>query len=91
MIIFYPENLDIWQDKFDFYPPITLLPKEKTNYQVFYDRDELIGFCKEHGVVLTDMNNPFEITGPEHHPDLGIGAYKVKQGIVLGYLKDKYI
>lgn len=90
MITFYPEQLAIWNDEFDFHPSITLVPKEKTNYKVFYDRDELIGFCKAHGVILTNPDSPFEITGPEIHPEWGIGTYKVTQGILLGYLKDNY-
>lgn len=90
MITFYPEKLDMWKEEFDFHPDITLTPKEKTNYKVFRDRDELMGFCKEHGVVLNDPTNFFEITGPENHPQLGSGMYKVTQGRLLGYLRDNY-
>ena len=91
MITFYPEKLEIWQDEFDFHPDITLSMKEKTNYKVFYNRDELMGFCKSYGFTLNDHENPFEITGPENHPDFGIGTFKVKQGITLGWLKDNYL
>lgn len=90
MITFYPEQLDIWKDEFDFNPPITLLCEQKTNYKFFRNRDDLIGFCKQHGVVLNDPKNFFEITGPETHPQLGGGMYKVTQGRVLGWLKDNY-
>lgn len=91
MITFYPEKLEIWNDEFDFHPSITLVPKEKTNHKIFYDRDELIGFCKSHGVELNNPEHPFTITGPENHPCLGVGTYKVTQKITLGYLKDNLI
>ena len=80
----------MWRKDFDFTPDITLTPKQKTNFKVFYDRDELIGFLKEHGVRLDDPANPLEIVGPENHHIHGPNTYIVKQWTVLGWLKDNY-
>ena len=90
MITFYPRDIGLWRGHFDFAPDITLTPKSKTNHQRFSDRDDLIGFCKQHGVRLDDPENPFEILGPENHPTLGPDTYVVKQWTVLGWIRDDY-
>jgi hypothetical protein len=90
MITFYPRDIGLWRNDFDFSPDITLTPKSRTNHITFPDRDNLIGFCKQHGVRLDDPENPFEILGPHQHPVLGPDTYTVKQWTVLGWLKDNY-
>ena len=89
-ITFYPRDIGIWRQDFDFNPDITLTPKQKTNYRLFHNRDELIGFCKDHGVRLDDLANPFEIVGPIHHHVFGHDTYEVKQWTLLGWVKDSY-
>jgi len=90
MITFYPRDIGLWRQDFDFTPDITLVPKTKTNHVTFSDRDDLIGFCKQHGVRLDDPENPFEILGPMNHPTLGPDTYVVKQWTVLGWIRDNY-
>lgn len=90
MITFYPRDIGMWRKDFDFHPDITLIPKEKTNHKTFYDRDELIGFLKEHGVRLDDPTNPLKITGPHTHHTLGPDTYDVIQWSLLGWIKDDY-
>lgn len=90
MITFYPRDIGLWRKDFDFHPDITLIPKEKTNHKTFYDRDELIGFLKQHGVRLDDPTNPLKITGPHNHETLGPDTYDVIQWSLLGWIKDDY-
>lgn len=90
MITFYPRDIGLWRKDFCFNKDITLTPKEKTDHKVFYDRDELIGFLKEHGVRLDDIQNPLEITGPHNNERLGPNTYNVIQWSLLGWIKDDY-
>ena len=83
MITFYPRDIELWRDTFKFTMPGIHGPSK-----VFYDRDDLLGFCKEHGVRLDDAKNPFEITGPTDHPVFGQGTFTVKQWTCIGWLKD---
>lgn len=94
MITFYPRDIGMWRNDFDFserHGLITLVCKEKTHYKTFHDRDELIGFLKQHGVRLDDANNPLEITGPHDNPMFGKDTYNVIQWSLLGWIKDNYV
>jgi hypothetical protein len=97
MITFYPRDIELWRKTFDFAEGysqergITLVAQPRKDCRVFYDRDELIGFCKEHGVRLNDPLNPFEITGPTNHPVFGEGTFTVKQWTCIGWLKDNFV
>lgn len=93
MIIFYPKNLDLWNDEFDFNNSITLVPKEKTNFKSFYDRDELLGFLKGKGVNLNNGKNPLTIFHTkEPYPEYikATEVFEVKQENTLGWLVDIY-
>lgn len=90
MITFYPRDIGMWRKDFCFNNDITLTPKEKTDHKVFYDRDELIGFLKEHGVRLDDPQHPLEITGPHNNERLGPNTYNVIQWSLVGWIKDDY-
>lgn len=90
MITFYPRNIGRWRDVFDFNPPITLTPKEKTNYKVFHTRDEFIEFLKDHGVRLDDPEFPLTIKFYGTHHVLGDGVYTVTQWTLLRWLKDDF-
>lgn len=90
MIVFYPRNIGMWREDFDFHPATTLLPTAKTDHRVFYDRDELIGFLKDHGVRLDDPEYPLKITGPHINERLGPDTYRVVQWTLVGWVKDLY-
>lgn len=96
MITFYPRDMAMWREEFDFTPDITLTPKEKTDHKVFYDRDELIGFLKEHRVRLDDPQHPLRIEsvsneicskGSNRQGEL----FVVIQWSVLGWIRDNYV
>ena len=94
MIIFYPRNIGIWRGVFDFNPPITLTPKEKTDHKVFKDRAELIEFLKEHGVPLDDPEFPLRFSArgdsiSKGDPSQG-ESFSVIQWSVLGWIRDDY-
>jgi hypothetical protein len=87
----------MWEDHFDFHPPITLTPKEKTDHQSFRDRAELIAFLREHGVRLDDPQNPLRFERLLHQDDTngkgnaGHGElFSVVQWSVLGWFRDDY-
>jgi len=92
MITFYPRDIGMWRKEFNFSDrhSITLEAKEYADRKVLYDRDELIGFLKEHGVKLDDPNNPLRITGPHDNEWLGPDTYDVVQWSLLGWIKDDY-
>ena len=90
MITFYPRDIGMWRDDFDFTPSITLTPKQKTDHKVFNTRQELIEFCKEHGVRLDNAEHPLKIVGPENHHSFGPNTYTVMQWTVIGWLKEDY-
>jgi hypothetical protein len=96
MITFYPRDIGIWRKDFDFNPPITLIPKEKTDHKSFHDREEFIQFLKEHGVKLDNPALPLKFEqadeniytkGYKHQGELLI----VVQWSVLGWIRDNYI
>ena len=86
MIIFYPRDIGLWRKSFNFEMPGIHGPSK-----IFYDRDELIGFCKQHGVRLDDPKNPFEILNDFANPVFGDGTFVVKQWTVIGWLKDNLV
>lgn len=88
MIIFYPKELDMWGEEFDFHPTITLVPKAKTNHRAFHGPGELFDFLKDRGVVFTDLGHPFTTTDIDH-PTLG-WCREVRQGFVLGWIVDDF-
>lgn len=93
MILFYPANLYLWNNEFEFNNSITLTPKEKTNFKSFYDRDELIGFLKDKGIKLNNGLNPLTIFhAKEPYPDYikSQEVFEVKQENTLGWLVDYY-
>lgn len=84
MITFYPRDIGLWRDTFDFSTSsFSLVGTSKE----FKDRDDLIGFCKNHGVKLDDPNYPFQILGPDQSAVLG-EVFTVYQWTVLGWIKD---
>jgi hypothetical protein len=89
MITFYPRDIGLWRGIFDF-NNITLSMAAKT-CQRFHDRDDLIGFLKQHGVRLDDAANPLLIS-PHlgEHPTLGVGVFDVIQWTLIGWIKDDY-
>lgn len=91
MITFYPRDIGRWRKYFCFNNDITLTPKEKSDYKVFYNRDEFIKFLKEHGVRLDDSENPLEFRGPNNNERLGPNTYDVVQWTLLGWIKDNYV
>lgn len=97
MITFYPCDIEMWRKDFCFNNDITLTPKEKTNYKIFYNRDEFIEFLKEHDVRLDDTENPLEFRGPRNNETLVNTyydhkyTYDVIQGTLLGWIKDDYV
>lgn len=92
MITFYPRQLALWGDEFDFNPSITLTPKTKTDHKVFYDQGEFFEFLKRHGVRFDDASNPLKI---EDAPNISNirkipGLQSVVQWSLLGWIKDDY-
>ena len=83
----------MWRKDFDFsnrYGAITLVCKPQSDRKLFYKRDELIVFLKEHGIRLDDLKHPLEITGPHDHVSFGPDTYNVIQWTLVGWLKDDY-
>jgi hypothetical protein len=80
MITFYPRDIGMWRDTFNF--------NTHRLSKIFYDIDELISFCKKHGVRFDDPNNPFEILNDFTSSAFGDGTFVVKQWTVIGWLKD---
>lgn len=97
MIIFYPRDIGRWREVFDFHPPITLTPKEKTDHKAFRNRAELLEFLAEHKIRLDDPENPlrFETWAPQDDP-YGKGTpaqgelLSVVQWTVQGWIRDDY-
>lgn len=90
VITFYPHHIPLWEDHFDFHPPITLTPKEKTDHQGFRNRAELIEFLKGHGVPLDDPELPLYFEADPTF-DRGCGdPFIVIQWSVLGWFRDDY-
>ncbi len=92
MITFYPRQLALWGDEFDFNPTITLLPKAKTDHKVFRDLDEFFDFLKIHKVRFDDPENPLKITDDTNISDIRKipGLKSVVQWSLLGWIKDDY-
>lgn len=92
MITFYPRDIGMWRKDFDFNPPITLTPKEKTDHKVFYNRDELFEFLKGYGVRLDDPEFPLKIEDALTVSKLRNipGLQSVVQWSLLGWIKDDY-
>lgn len=90
MITFYPRNIGMWRKEFDFNPPTTLTPKEKTNYKVFHTHAEFREFLKDHGVRVDDPEFPLMINFCGTHGALGDGVYEVIHWTLLGWIKDDY-
>lgn len=88
-IIFYPRDIGLWRKTFDFKcfwsgnTPSQLGPSK-----VFYTRNELMEFCREHGVRFDEPNHPFRFDGPDHHHVFGDGTYTIHQWTVLGWAKE---
>lgn len=97
MITFYPRDIGRWREHFDFYPPITLTPKVKTNYQVFRDRAEFIEFLREHKIQLDNPEFPLrfesckevEAAAGNRFPAPG-ELFEVIQWTVQGWFRDDY-
>jgi hypothetical protein len=90
MITFYPRDIGIWRNSFDFAPDITLTPKEKTNYKVFKKREELIDFLKEHGITLNDPKYPLKFESINYKIYNQDGMEAVIQWTCLGWIKDDF-
>lgn len=96
MLAFYPHDISIWREEFDFAPDITLTPKEKIDHKVFYNRWHLFDFLKEHGVRLDDPQHPLLIESakdgiyPNRYHHQG-ELFIVTQRIILGWIKDDYV
>ena len=90
MITFYPRDIGLWRNVFDFsqrHGGITLECKPQKDRRVFHDRTELIEFLKEHSVRLDDPMHPLEFTGPQEHHEFGY-VYTVSQFHLLGWIKE---
>ncbi len=92
MITFYPRDLAMWREDFDFNPPITLVTHQKTNYRVFRDQDEFFDFLKHHGVRLDDPKFPLII---EDDPSISKirnipGLRSVVQWSLIGWIKNDF-
>ena len=84
MIVFYPEDNGLWGDDFDFHPPITLTPKEKTDHKVFRDRNELCAYvrkCAANPVAVIELTN-FQDGSGRHNVTIN--------GMNVGVAKDDY-
>ena len=90
MITFFPRDIGIWRNDFDFsqiYGSITLECKPQSDRKVCYDRKELIEFMKSRGVRLDDPKYPLEFIGPKEHHTFGY-VYDVVQFHLLGWIKE---
>jgi len=77
MILFYPRDIGLWRQTFDF--------SSSAPFKRFNDRDDLLGFLKGHGVRLDDPAYPLKIV-PDSGP-LG-DRFAVVQWTCLGWIKD---
>lgn len=80
---FYPRDIGLWRDVFDFTPEIG---SSKPKYMDFKSRSDLIDFLKLHGIVLDDVDNPLKFLKCTHH-QYGI-CRSVIQHSLLGWSKD---
>lgn len=92
MIIFYPCDIGMWRKEFDFNPPITLLPNQKTDHKVFHDQAEFFKFLKERGVRLDDPDFPLKIEDAPTVSELRKipGLQSVIQWSLLGWVKNDF-
>jgi hypothetical protein len=92
MITFYPRDIGMWRKEFDFNPPITLIPNQKTDHRVFPSQSEFFDFLREHGVRLDDPAFPLKI---EDSPTVSRlrnipGLQSVVQWSLLGWIKNDF-
>lgn len=90
MITFYPRDIALWRDHFDFDPPITLTLKEKTNLKVFRNHTELKEFLKAYSVKFNDVDHPVEFIGPKFNHFYDKYMYTIKSTTVVGAFTDDY-
>jgi hypothetical protein len=95
MITFYPRDIGMWREHFNFNPSITATLHEKTDHKCFPNREEFIQFLKEHGVRLDDPQHPLKIESADTgvyskgHDDQG-ELLIIVQWSVLGWIRDNY-
>ena len=92
MITFYPRDIGMWRKEFDFNPPITLLPNQKTDHKSFYDQSEFFEFLKAQGVRLDDPEFPLKIEDAPTVSELRKiqGLQSVVQWSLLGWIKNDF-
>ena len=92
MITFYPRQLALWRDEFDFNPSITLLPNQKTDHKTFRNREEFFSFLKDFGVRLDDPKFPLKIEDAPNISEIRkiAGLQSVIQWSLLGWIKDDF-
>lgn len=88
MIVFYPRDIGMWRDEYDFTQDITLAPKEKTNHRSFHSKQEFIDYLKSRGVSLDDPKYPLEFIDENNQVHGACEA--VVQWSLLGFIKDDY-
>lgn len=81
---FYPRDIELWRDKFDFSDAIGT---EKPKFLDFDTRQDLIEFLKSNGVRLDDSENPLLFLRHTHHI-FGVCS-NVHQGGLLGWVVQK--
>jgi hypothetical protein len=92
MITFYPRDIGMWRKEFNFNPPITLIPNQKTNYRTFRNQSEFFSFLKEHGVKFDDQKFPLKIEdSPEASKIRNVqGLQAIIQWTLLGWIKNDF-
>ena len=92
MITFYPRDIGMWRKEFDFNPPITLLPNQKTDHKTFHNQTEFFDFLKERGVRLDDPDFPLKIEDAPTVSELRKipGLQSVVQWSLLGWIKNDF-
>lgn len=79
-IIFYPRDIGLWRKTFDFASGDTS--------KVFNTRNELMEFCRKHGVRFEDPDHPFRFDGPDYNHVFGDGTYTIHQWTVIGWARE---
>lgn len=87
MLTFYPRDIGLWRETFDFNLPITLTPKDRYPLKQFYNREEFIEFLKEHRIRLDDPYNPLTFKDRELHSTFGYVS-AVIQWSLIGWVKE---
>ena len=85
MVTFYPRDIGMWRQDFEFGSLLTNRPSK-----TFHDRAELIEFLKQHGVRMDDYENPlrFEVWDGINPSGSVNNVHVVVQWTVIGWIKE---